>query len=429
MVQLTSARAVILSRVILDNRSPAVAAQNQHSMNLAYIVTRGEDLGGAQVHVRDLCIGLLALGHQVTVLAGGEGVFTEELTRTGVPWNSVPQLAVPVRPVRDTVSLIALTRALRRLRPDLVLAHNAKAGMLGRVAGALLGIPAVYTPHGWAITDRVSSRQGVVYRVLERAAARITARIVNVCHYEFELARQHRIAAPEKMAVVHNGLTDIAERFRAAPERQPPRIVMVARMAPPKDHATLLKALSGLTDLDWILDLVGGGPGEDAHMAMAEALGLSGRVRFCSFRRDIEACLAEAQVAVLSSVFEAFPYVVLEAMRAGLPVVASRVGGIPEAVVDGVTGFLAPARDPEALRDCLARLIRDPGLRRRMGAAGRQRFLDLFTLDRMIASTVQVYRDVMRAAPLFGTILTPENRALAPRQSDAVHDRRINSDV
>src|SRR5205823_3744903 len=130
--------------------------------------------------------------------------------------------------------------------PDLVCAHTAKAGLLGRLAGAALRIPTIFTPHGWAITDRISSRQGRVFRYLERFAGLLTARIINVCEYERNLALGCRITAPQKLAVVYNGLPDIPPAMRADARADPPRLIMVARLEQPKDHVTVLKALAGL---------------------------------------------------------------------------------------------------------------------------------------------------------------------------------------
>jgi glycosyltransferase involved in cell wall biosynthesis len=392
-------------------------------MRLAFIATRADDLGGAQVHVRDLCAGLAARGHHVTVLAGGRGVFSEELRRVDVDFRPVAGLAVPIHPLRDTRAFGALVRALRELRPDLVLAHTAKAGFLGRAAAALLGIPAVFTPHGWAISDRISRRQGRVFGVLEKAAARATARIVNVCDFEMRLALEHGIAPREKMAVIYNGIPDVPASLLARPAQRPARLVMVARMAPPKDHATLLRALAGLADMEWTLDLIGDGPLESAIRALAGELGIAGHVRFRGFQADVAAHLAEAQALVLSSRFEAFPYAVLEAMRAGLPVVASRVGGIPEAVEEGVTGLLAPAGNAAALRDCLARIIAHPERRSQYGAAARERFLHRFTLDRMVQDTLRVYRGAIEDAPSgrrIGSVLRGSRRRTAPALDPSV---------
>jgi glycosyltransferase involved in cell wall biosynthesis len=367
-------------------------------MRIAFVITRGDDIGGAQVHVRDLAGAFMAQGHAAAVLAGGTGKFCSELASRGIPCFTIRRLACPIAPVEDLLALLEIIRTLREFKPDIVSAHTAKAGLLGRIAAAVLGLPAVFTPHGWAITDRISPRQGKVFRRVEALGSLVSSRIVNVCEFEAGLAMKCRVAPAAKLAVVHNGLPDIGEKLRADVAAQPPRLVMTARMAEPKDHPTLLTALSGLKHLEWTLDLIGDGPLEDGLRRRAEELGIANRVRFLGFCEDAAVRIAAAQVFVLASRFEAFPYSILEAMRAGLPVVASHVGGIPEAVVPGRTGLLAPVGDVEVLRRCLANLIVNPGLRQQLGDRGRERYLEHFTLDRMFARTLGIYQDVLSAA-------------------------------
>jgi glycosyltransferase involved in cell wall biosynthesis len=166
-------------------------------------------------------------------------------------------------------------------------------------------------------------------------------------------------------------------------------------MAEPKDHATLLTALGGLRHMHWQLDLIGEGPLEEQLRLRSAQLGLDGRIHFRGFSDNPATQLAAAQIFVLASRSEAFPYSILEAMRAGLPVVASNVGGIPEAVVEGRTGFLVPAGDPHVLADRLGRLIADPALRQQLGNSGRNRFLRHFTFEQMFEKTFQIYLDVL----------------------------------
>ena len=125
------------------------------------------------------------------------------------------------------------------------------------------------------------------------------------------------------------------------------------------------------------------------------SLGLSNRVFLLGERNDVPSILASSDVFVLPSNWEGLPYTVIEAMMAGLPVVATSVGGVPELVEDGVTGFLVPRSDPEALAEALQRLIDDPELRERMGKAGRQKAMCEFTLDRMLRETEKVYEEVL----------------------------------
>ena len=343
----------------------------------------------------DLALALRAEGGQPVVLAGGDGVFSEELRRQNLPAVEIRNLVRPVHPVRDALALREILAALRRIRPDLVCAHTAKAGLLGRVAGAALGIPTIFTPHGWAITDRISSRQGRVFRYVERLAGRFTTCIINVCEYERELALRCRIAAARRLAMIYNGMLDVPPELRGNPGAHPPKLVMVARMEQPKDPVTVLQALAGLKSLAWHFDFVGDGPLEPVARRLIGQLGLEDRVRLLGFRRDVNQLIAASQVFVLSSRSEAFPYSVLEAMRAALPVIATDVGGVREAVIPEETGLLSPAGDADALQAQLRRLIADPDLRQRMGGAGRQRFLSHFTLEKMQANTFALYREVL----------------------------------
>jgi glycosyltransferase involved in cell wall biosynthesis len=115
-------------------------------MKIVHVLTRGDVLGGAQSHVRELSLELRSLGHDVTVITGAPGIFTDQLRQAGIPWLPVRSLVRPVRPHRDVAALVELWCALRQLKPDLVCAHTAKAGSLARAAARLHHIPSVFTP-------------------------------------------------------------------------------------------------------------------------------------------------------------------------------------------------------------------------------------------------------------------------------------------
>ncbi len=144
----------------------------------------------------------------------------------------------------------------------------------------------------------------------------------------------------------------------------------------------------------------------DDAVRLSGALGIDGRVEFLGLRGDVEKLLAEAQVFVLASNYEGFPISIVEAMRAGLPVVASDVGGVCESVCDGENGFLVPRGDVPTLRERLQRLISNETLRARMGAASRRRYVEEFTAKRMVSKTLAVYEKVLGAStnsPVHGT--------------------------
>ena len=361
-------------------------------MRIVHVLTRGDVLGGAQSHVRELSLELRGLGHDVSVITGAPGIFTDQLHQAGIPWLPVRSLVRPVRPHRDVAALVGLWCALRRLKPDLVCAHTAKAGSLARAAARLHHIPSVFTPHGWSIFDRTSLRTNPLFCSAERLAGRLGTRVINVCEYERGLAQRFSICPAKVLEVVHNGIADIPLSRLRAIDAQPPVIVMVARFASQKDHSTLLQALSGLLDKEWRLLLVGAGELKLRVGAQADALRLSDRISILPPESDVSRVLMEAQIFVLSTNFEALPISILEAMRASLPVVATNVGGIAESVRHEETGLLVRRSDVAGLRDALARLIACPALRVAMGSAGRHLWRAEFTASAMAARTVEVYK-------------------------------------
>jgi glycosyltransferase involved in cell wall biosynthesis len=366
-----------------------------HGVRIAYIVTRADPIGGVQIHVRDLAAAAQAQGHAVTVITSGSGPFIDALRAQDTPTVVLRHLCVPIDPVRDLRALREIRALLRDLRPDLLAVHSAKAGVLGRLAARSLRIPVVLTAHGWTFTPGIPPLQAAGYRQIERFVGPLASKIIAVSEFDRRLALDARIVAEDRIVTVHNGMPDVAPRLRADPGRTPPRLIMVARFSAQKDHPSLLHALAGLQDHPWELDLVGDGPLMGEMKSLAATLGIGGRVRFLGQRMDVDQLLAEAQASLLVTNWEGFPLSVLESMRAGLPVVASSVGGIEEAIRDGKSGYLVPRGNVELLRDRIQRLLTDSTLRSRMGSSGRTRYEQEFTLDRTVSMTLAVYRDVI----------------------------------
>ena len=367
-------------------------------MRIAYIVTRADPIGGAQIHVRDLAAAVQAQGHSATVITSGSGPFIDGLRAQQTPTIVLRHLGVPIDPARDLRALQEIRAVLRDLRPDLVTAHSSKAGVLGRLAGRSLRIPVVLTVHGWSFTPGIPALQAAVYRQIERFVGPLASRIITVSEFDRQLALETHVAAEDRVVTVHNGMPDVPLELRADPARTPPRLVMVARFGPQKDHLTLFRALAALQGLAWELDLIGDGPLMSQMASVAATLGIGGRVRFLGQRTDVDQILAQAQVSLLVSNWEGFPLSILEAMRAGLPVVASAVGGVGESVVDEETGYLVPRGGADQLRDRLGRVLASPAERVRLGRRGRARYEQLFTLDHTVAKTLAVYRDVLERA-------------------------------
>lgn len=367
-------------------------------VRVAFLISRADEIGGAQIHVRDLSTALRARGVDAIVLTGGEGALVDQLRERRVPVHCLRSLRRTVGPVGAIGALLEIRRLLRELRPDLVSTHSTTAGLLGRVAARSLGIPVLFTAHGWGFTGGRPWSQRIAFWLAERAAAPLAARIITVCESDLQSATRSRLTRPSRLLAIPNAMPDVKESLRAAPDGSPPRIVMVARLSSWKDHPTLLRALAQLVDLEWELELVGDGPLRQQVESLAASLNIASRVHFAGFRSDVAERLADAQLFVLATKWEGFPRSILEAMRAGLPVVASDVGGVRESVRVGETGFIVPARDVDALRDRLQLLLTNPAQRLRMGAAGRERYERRFSLDRLLAETAAVYETVLAEA-------------------------------
>jgi glycosyltransferase involved in cell wall biosynthesis len=366
-------------------------------VRIAYLMTRADPIGGVQIHVRDMATAVLAHGHAATVITSGRGPLIDELRARNIPTILLRHLTVPIGPVRDLRALWEIRAVVKQVRPDLLAVHSSKAGILGRIAGRSLRIPVLLTAHGWNFTPGIPPVSAAMYRRIERWFGPLASKIITVSEFDRRLALSAGITTEDRLVTVHNGMPDVPPALRADPARTPVRLVMIARFEPQKDHATLLRALAGLLDHTWELDLVGDGPLMAQMRSLATELGMIDRVRFLGQRTDVDQILANAQASLLATNWEGLPRRILEAMRAGLPVVASSVAGIDESVRDGETGYLVPRGGVEPLRERVRRLLSDPALRVRLGTNGRAYYEQHFTLAHTVRNTLAVYRDIVAA--------------------------------
>lgn len=356
---------------------------------VAYLITNSET-GGAQTHVADL---LQALRDRVepVVLAGGNGPLFARAQAAGVGTIPLTRLDNALSPVRAAAALWQLLQALRTAKPDLIHAHSAKAGILGRLAGWLLGIPVIYTVHGFAFKTAAPLRQRIVARVGEWLLAPLTKHMICVAHAERALAATLPIPT-SRVSVIHNGIAD--SKALACPDAPLTRIVMVARLAAPKRADLLIRAFARAAQPDCELVLAGEGPQQSTLQALADALA-PGRVKFAGAVTDVPTLLASAQIFALTSDHEGFPISILEAMRAGLPVIASDLPGIREQLEDGVCGLLIPDNDEQAWASALTSLATDAVLRKRLGDKAQARWRQAFGIGPMADATWQVYQQVL----------------------------------
>ncbi len=292
----------------------------------------------------------------------------------------------------------AISRFLRQARPAIFHAHLnwPLACSKGLVAAPLARVPGVVATQQLFVS--IQSRRRVLrHKLLSTAVDRYIA----VSHHMAKMLREVCLFSDKKVRVVHNGISlapfergsrgDLRETLAGSDGRS--IVLTLARLAQQKGIGYLIEAASQVPEA--LFAVAGDGPERAALEAKVEACGLRGRVVFLGHRRDVPELLASCDAFVLPSLYEGLPVSVLEAMAAGRPVIATRIGGTDEAVKDGVTGLLVPPADPAALAQAIHRLLTDLGLARRLGAAARAWVRRQFSDDVMAAGVEQVYREAL----------------------------------
>ena len=359
---------------------------------LLYIITQSE-IGGAQSNVLDLISGFQE-DYDVHLATRVEGQLTEYVKAINVPVHLLPNLARPINLFYDFQAIYECVSLIRRIKPDIVHAHSSKAGLIARVAGLICKVPVVFTAHGWGFSPGNLPLRKWIALFSEKLVAPLGKKIICVSETNRQLAIQLGVGNQNSLVTIHNGIKDIPTDV-ANPSVQPPRLIMVARFNEPKDQGTLLKAIACLS-FPFHLDFVGSGASMESCQALAESLGVKDKVSFLGDRTDVPQLLAQSQIFILTTHYEGLPISILEAMRAGLPVIATEVNGIPEEVENGKTGLLVPDKDIKEVAKALSILIESPELRQQMGEAGRKKFLEEFTIERMLDETRIVYEQVLK---------------------------------
>jgi glycosyltransferase involved in cell wall biosynthesis len=320
-------------------------------------------------------------------------------------WSEVEGLAGvalhPIRPHRrpapaDARSWLTLLRLVGRA--DVIHVHSAKAGFLGRLASAArrAGRACVFTPHGWSFWAAAGA-EARLYVALERLAARWCHAIVTLSSAERAAGLDAGIGRPEQYRVIPNGVE--LERFELPRDPVPGRILMIGRLAAPKRPDLALRALAQVRRKlpRAELHLVGDGPLQPRVERLRTELGLDRAVRFLGHRDDVPELLARAECVLLASDYEGCPLAVVEAMAAGVPVVATDAGGTGELVNSGRTGILTPRGDADALATGLEVLLTDPRRGQRLGTAGRRTAERDLSLSTMVERLVGLYDEAVAA--------------------------------
>ena len=330
----------------------------------------------------------------------------------------LPGLSRELSPLRDALAAWRLARIIRKVRPDIVHTHTAKAGAVGRVGALLSGRRPVivHTFHGHVLRGYFGTAGALLFRAIETALARISDRLIAVSpEVRDELVRL-RVAPESKFSVVRLGIEleprvdfdgDPAEvRRRHGIPAEKFVVGWFGRMTAVKRTEDLLTMLTGARErgIDALLVLVGDGDDRPRLEQRAHDLGIAKSCLFLGYQENVAAWYAVCDAVIISSANEGTPVTIIEAMAAGRPVVATKVGGIPDVVDDHETGFVVRMGDTHAMAERLEILARDPARRAEMGRLGRERVLERYSVSRLVDDVDSLYRE------LLGTASSPMSR-------------------
>ncbi len=375
------------------------------------------NMGGPALHVTYLTAGLRDRGYDTTLVAGslarGEDSMEFVADELGVRVERLAGLRRDISPVRDMVAVLRLAQLIRRERPTILHTHTAKAGAVGRVAALLAGGArppiVVHTFHGHVLRGYFGPVRTLGFRLLERWLARVTTALVAVSPEVRDDLVRLGVAPAEKFTVVRLGIelqARVADRDGRDETRRslgiaPDRFMVgwIGRMTAVKRTSDVLLAFKELRrrGVDACLCLVGDGPERDQVERRAHELGIMRDTLFLGYQEEVAPYYAAFDAMILPSGNEGTPVSAIEALAARRPVVATRVGGVPDVVRDGEDGFLVDLGAVDQLAEALARLAHDPALRERMGEAGRSRVLARYSVERLVDDMDELYRSLLAA--------------------------------
>lgn len=381
-----------------------------------HLITKLE-LGGAQRNTL-YTVENLDPGKWEKFLLAGEGGMLDEEARSGKTFETrfLPHLVREIQPLADARALWDLFRAFRRIRPDVLHTHSSKAGILGRLAGRLAGVPViVHSVHGFSFSPHHPRLVSLLFQAAERLVAPLTTHFICVSRDNLERGRELGLWNDRRVSLIRSGIDLEKYSGRGVDRREvlselglpeAARVVgSVGNFKAQKAPMDLLEVFARVAGRDPVAHLVvaGDGPLRPQAEAWVREQGLEHRVHLLGWRRDVPELLQAFDVFLLMSLWEGLPRSILQARAAGRAIVATAVDGTAEALEDGISGFLVAAGDREAAADRVLGLLSDAALRERMGCAARVG-LEEFGIDLMVKQQDELYTRLLgRIGPASAT--------------------------
>jgi glycosyltransferase involved in cell wall biosynthesis len=353
---------------------------------ILFVITQS-NWGGAQKYVFDLASGF-SPDFDVVVAAGGNGELFQRLEEKGIKAIRLRRLVREINPFKDLLGFWELIRLIRREKPDVVQTNSSKAEILGNLAAWFAGVPKIiFTAHGFVFNEDIGFWKKRFYIFWEQLANLFSDKIICVSEFDRQTGLRNRIAPEGKFVVVHNGVD--VENAVSDGKKVDGKIIIgtVAYFYRNKALEYFIRAAAILNEQYSNLEFQIVGEGEQRKFLESEISRLKIENLTLLGPVDPRPILRNLDIYALTSTKEGFPYAILEAMSFGLPIVATRVGGVPEAVLDGENGFLVEAKNAKALADKIGVLLEAEETRKEFGRKSRERVTQEFSLQKMLDET------------------------------------------
>lgn len=382
---------------------------------ILYLITQS-DFGGAQVYIYNLATNINQ--EYDIVVAGGEqgynGELYQKLNKKNIKYIYLKHLKRAINPWRDFLALIEIIKLIKLEKPDIIHLNSSKISILGSFA-AFLSKPKtknqkpkiIYTVHGWVFNEPV--RSGLFYKYAEKFTSWFKDKIICISDYDKQIAIKEKICNPEKLITIYNGIRQI--KFLSKEEARQKindqlritnyefLIGTIGNLYKTKGYEYLIEAVRQLStpanrfNFQLLTIIIGEGPKRPELEALIKKYNLGKNIILAGNIKNAASLLKAFDIYVCSSVKEGLSYTIIEAMQAGLPVVATNVGGNPELIKNNQTGLLINSKNPQQIAENIIKLIDNPTLRKKLGEQAKNNSIE-FNLEKMIKKTKAIYNQL-----------------------------------
>lgn len=360
--------------------------------DILYILTKS-DLGGVSKYLLEITKGLQEDTTPYYIMSS-EGYLSDELKKLGVKdeqifyvpmTNSIVDLKTHIKSNLETLKII------KQFQPDLIHCNSTTGGIIGRICGFLTKTPVIFTAHGWAFTNGICLWKRIFYKILETFLAIFTKKIICVSEYDKQIGIKTMPIFKDKMVTIHNGISDISEEFKKKEfSKDEHKIVMISRFCPQKDPYTLIFAVHELVKEGYNIKLDLYGYGEELDKVLNCIKNQNDKnIQYKGEISDVTPILKNYDVYALISNWEGLPIGIIEAMRAGLPILVSDVGGNRECIKDN--GYLVKRQDIMDCRKQIKAIWDKRDEITTLGQNSRMLFEEEFTAEKMVEKTLEEY--------------------------------------